>query len=528
MVLPPWMKLGALAVFAATLVILGLIHQRSTGWNVNSRLALVFAIVDEGSFSIDGYHEEGTITHTMDKAVFEDRYYSDKVFGVSLLAVPPYAAMQAAGALFNVEWSFWAKVYVLRLLAVSLPGAISAALLWLLLVRGGAPPRRALFAVMAALFGSMWFGYATIFMPYIPGIAACLGALYVLLYPPANRLTVRNSAAIGLLCGFAMICDFIFGLMVIGIGVVYLLRLADQTGLKGMRCFAEMQGPRTAVRGGGVLLAAGAVAGALPLVLFFAYTYAIFGRVGIPYEYEAWPLFREAMQQGFMGIRTPKPANAWFLTLHPYRGVLFWSPWIVLALAGCVLGTRSAGRRRLWGWLGLWAFVAYLVFNSGYYMWWGGWAMGPRLMLPMMVALPMGLAEVCRRDRPAWLWWAFVGAGVVALALNVPLALMDPQLPQGNPHEVLDAAGFATKLAIPQFTFLKVFYTGQWFFPPEDVPREIWRYLPLAGLVLAGAILAAAARVLPEKHLPYERLEVPLVNFDGTAAPPPVAGRRRA
>ncbi|MBX3730760.1 MAG: hypothetical protein KF858_16410 [Candidatus Sumerlaeia bacterium] len=524
MTLPPWARLGAVAVAAAVFLVLASIHQPTTGWNVNTRLALVFAIVDDGTFAIDGYHETGALLETQDKALFEGRHYSDKVFGVSLLGLPVYGAMQLLAALFDFEWPFQAKNYLLRLVAVSIPAALSVALLWLLLVRIGAAPRRALFAVAAVFFGSMWFGYATIFMPYIPGIAACLGALYVLLYPPANRLTRANSFAIGLLCGFAMICDFIFGLIVLAIGVVYLMRLADQTGLRGMRCFADMTGPRTPVRGGAVFLALGALGGALPLALFFAYTYAIFGRPGIPYEYEALDLFRESMQRGFMGIEAPRAAPAWFLTLHPFRGVLFWSPWIVLALAGCVLGTRSAGRRRLWGWLGLWAFVAYLLFNAGYYMWWGGWAMGPRLMLPMMVAVPMGLAEICRRDRPRALWHALLAAGIVALLLNVPLALMDPQLPQGNEHDLLAAATLGTKLDIPQFAYLRVFWRGWWYVPPSG-SAPWYHFLPPLAALAAAALLAWTARRLPEKHLPYERLEAPLVNFDGTAAPLPQARR---
>ena len=81
-------------------------------------------------------------------------------------------------------------------------------------------------------------------------------------------------------------------------------------------------------------------------------------------RYEVIPLFREGMSNGLMGMTRPRVSFAWFLTFHPYRGVFFWSPWILIALAGCVLGTRSTGNRRVFGWMGLWAFTSALLMNS--------------------------------------------------------------------------------------------------------------------------------------------------------------------
>ena len=35
--------------------------------------------------------------------------------------------------------------------------------------------------------------------------------------------------------------------------------------------------------------------------------------------------------------------------------------------------------------------TAYVLYNSGYYMWWGGWAAGPRLLCP---AIPFFIAPL--------------------------------------------------------------------------------------------------------------------------------------
>src|ERR1700693_6077895 len=57
------------------------------GWNQNSRLDMVRAIVEQGTLRIDAYHE-----NTEDKAFANGHYYSDKAPGVVLLAVPAVLA----------------------------------------------------------------------------------------------------------------------------------------------------------------------------------------------------------------------------------------------------------------------------------------------------------------------------------------------------------------------------------------------------------------------------------------------------
>lgn len=488
----PSSRLVNALVLLLFLLPMAVVHQPETGWNVNTRLALVFAVVEERTFSIDAYHETSEL-ETMDKAIFEGRHYSDKVFGVSLLAVPLYAAMHVFASLFGFVWPFQAVNYLLTLWAVSIPAAVSLWLLWRILCGLGGEPFRAAALLAGAFFGSMWFGYSLIFMPYAPGIAAMAGALHLLLFPPAGKLTRRNGFAIGALCGFALLCDFIFGLMVLGFGVLFLKRLLDEGGLSVPERWR--------------VVGVGAVGGALPLLLFVAYSVSIFGRPAIPYEYEALDMFREGMAEGVMGVTHPRPRVAWYLTLHPYRGVLFWSPWIVGALAGAVLLWRRGGRERWLGLYALFAFVAYLLFNSGYYMWWGGWGMGPRLMLPMLAALPLGLLWFCEPGRGRWVFAVAAALAVLSVGLNMPLSLMDPQIPQGNPHGLLElvrerGAGEVLRerpLAVPQFVYLQVFYDPSlpWFRDLETgrtAPGRLLSALAAFGALLGG--LAALWAVL--------------------------------
>lgn len=525
----------AAALFLACLIPLLLIHHPNTGWNVNTRLNLIYAVVDEGTLRIDNYHALPAY-ETGDKAVFEGHFYSDKIFGVSLLALPAY---WISSTLTGGHPGHVVGHYVSRTTAVAIPSAALAVLFWLLLTRLGAPPRRALLLTALSFFGTMWFAYSTVFFPYIPGAACAMGALWLIFHPPAGRLTIPISAAIGLLLGYAMLCDLLFGFTVMGIGIVYMLRLLDQGGWFPNRAFAEMKGDRSTSREAALLLLVCGVAGALPLTLFAAYCHHIFGRFAIPYEYEADPMFREGMAQGFMGATRPSATVLYFLTLHPFRGVFYWSPIVLAALVGCALATRSYGRRMIVGWLGLWCFTSYIVFTSAYYQWWGGWTMGVRFLLPGLPFTLLGLGELARTDNLAILpkadahrrriWWAVLTTGVVSVALTLPISLTEPQLPQANPNQTLFNIRIGDRLEVPHFDALKVFYTGQvtiwlpdrWagFFGSEN--RGWNALLILLYLAIPLGLLTWAWRQAPAKLPGPARNDFPFRTIDGTAAPPP-------
>lgn len=465
-------KPGALAIAVAALILMGSVHSSNTSWNVNARMATVFAIVDHGTFSIDGYDEDTDALPTMDKAFFNGHHYSDKAIGVSLLGVPVYAVMQAVSAVTGIQWHLQVKLYVIRMFVASVPAAIALVLLWLIMVRESMPPRRAFLAVAAVFCGTWWYGYSTLAMPYAPGLAACLGAIVITFYPAKERISTGEAAAVGLLCGFALLCDLTFALMVAPIVVVFLLTIARYDSAVAVK-----------------RAMAAAAAGAVPLIIYVGHTYLIFGRPTIPYYYIVVPLFREGTQQGFLGIGWPQLGAAWFLTVHPYRGVFFWGPWMLLALIGCVLMLRRDGRPRLIGAMGLWSFAAYLALASGYYMWWGGWSMGARLMSPMLAAVPLGLIGVLGPGRVRAWWLAFVGATALSIVLCHPVALINPQVEEGNTYERLRWARVGDSLDVPQYRYLRMWYDGEFFFQ-DLIPRRVFmRTLPIAAFVIAGGIL---------------------------------------
>jgi len=506
-----WLRQGAWLVFLAAFFSMGFVHHVETGWNVNTRLALVFAVADGRTLSIDDWHDTVEV-ETGDKAFFDGHFYSDKIFGVSLLALPVYEALKLA--IGGHPPPFQVAHYFMRVAAVSAPASASVALLWMLMVRLGARPRRALALTAIAFWGSLWYGYSTVFLPYGPGIACVLGALWIVLFPRAHRITFANAAAIGGLAGYAVLCDMIFGVASALVGLLLVLRLVDQGGFFGMRAFAHMKGDRSNGKTCIGLLATSGVCAALPVALFAWYCVAIFGTPTVPYEFEHDPLFREGMSRGFMGATLPSPHALWFLTLHPYRGLLFWSPWIAVAMAGAVAWTRGVGKTRILGWFAIVATAFHLLFNAGYYMWWGGWCMGPRLLLPAFAFAPIALAWAGRGKAPAWLWWTTVALGAVAIALNMPVAILDPQVPQGNPTALLFEARIGDALDVPQFVYWRAFFSSA----PYEAKASL---LPSAigAIATPAVLLGLAAWIVPAKHDPFEEPELPFVQYDGRGNP---------
>src|SRR5262245_55496463 len=112
--------LAATGLFVSALIVMGAVHSSNTSWNVNSRMALVFAGVDRGTFVVGDYLRDAGLLPSGDKAEFDGRIYSDKAVGVSLVCLPIYAAMQGVARLFGFEWGLQLKLYVLRIASASI------------------------------------------------------------------------------------------------------------------------------------------------------------------------------------------------------------------------------------------------------------------------------------------------------------------------------------------------------------------------------------------------------------------------
>jgi hypothetical protein len=210
-------------------------------------------------------------------------------------------------------------------------------------------------------------------------------------------------------------------------------------------------------------VAAAGAAALVPIGAFALYSAHIFGSPTIPYQYEASDYFRLGMAKGVMGVTAPKLDAMWFLSFHPYRGILFWSPWLVMVVVCAVWLARRDARLRAVAIASLVTFIAYFLFNAGYYEWWGGSTMGPRLMIPMFAIVPLALVAACRADTPTWMRAGVLATMTAGVTLSLPLSMTEPQTKPGNTIDVLSSVRAGQRLDVPQLDVLRNFYRLDWF-----------------------------------------------------------------
>jgi len=440
------------------------IHLRP-GWNANTRIGLTFALVDRGTITIDGYHDH-PLTQTDDKAFYKGHYYCDKSPALSFLAVPFYGLAKRILAHSAIE----AKVVFARqwciVWTVGLLGALAAALFYRLMRLFGATGGEALALTFFLVYGTNLGGYTSLFFPYLPATACLLGA-YVLSLSVRERaepLGRARAAAIGFLISMAAFFEYFFGLAAAALAALV---------------FATMRPRRRFVW---------LVVGALPpAAALFAFNYTVFDNLVGPYRYEARADFLQGMSAGFMGITRPNLSVLYYLTIHPYKGLFFYSP----MLYGFFLGsfwTDRLGRRRA-DLAAAWAIlVAYLLFNSSYYLWWGGWSMGSRHLIPLLPFLFMPILASLRRGPQ--MRSVVLLAGCVSVLLNVPPIAVDPQIPAGYSDLVLCLPGFPpANLRSPWLTMvIPSFFHGQ-------IAVNVFSFLPhLLSLLPLAALWAATLR----------------------------------
>jgi hypothetical protein len=461
------------------------VFPRWADWNQNSRFDLTVAIVDHGTLAIDC-----CVDNTGDYARIGDRSYSDKAPGLSLLAVPVHALFAAAGARGGVldravqgaasgaalaptlrpegsgllpdKVRFALALTVATVCVVALPSALFGAVFFRFLVACGARVAAALAATLLYGLGTIACVYAGAFYAHqlVAALSFAAFALVAIAPPPAWR--PWRLIAVGLLLGLAVISEYPAAL----IAAVVVGFAAARVGLaRGGAGLARVLG----------WIGLGAAG---PLVALVVYDLAVFG-TPLPVGYRYSALWQARHQIGFMSLSTPSAVALWGITLSPYRGLFFLSPILTLAIPGFIAVLRRP-RLRAPGIASALVVAAFLVFNASSVMWWGGFSIGPRYVVPMLPFL-------------AW---------PVAFALEGIGARAGGRL-------VIGGLGFASLIGVWGLRLAgQQFPEERWRAPwieyawprlrDGDLARNVGMLVGLRGwwsllpLVLAGAVLAAA------------------------------------
>lgn len=414
-----------LFVFATTLLCYIYFFPRWADNNSNSRLDMVVAIVDDGTFKIDKY-----VDNTVDYAKVDGHYYSDKAPGLAFLGVPVYAVfgrvldlpfvsgltdrlanssafqstLRANGSGVNAtKVRFALTQVVLSVMLSALPTALLCVLMQSLLARMGA-------SIGVAVAVSLLYGLCTPAFAYANTMyghqlsAFLLFAAFYLIFTSRDALSIPAALAVGLLLGYSVLTEYPAALIA-AVLYVYAAYKAWRAGALGRMLLVTL---------GAALCAAG----------LMIYNNAVFGG---PFKlgYGSSELWQKQHETGFMSLTLPRLDAVWGITFGTFRGLFVLSPVMVLAVPGFWMWWRAREHRAEW-WVALLATLTMFLFNASSIMWWGGWAVGPRYMLPALPFFALGLAYAFRS---VWLRRLGVVLAVVALAATWFMSLAEQAFP---------------------------------------------------------------------------------------------------
>jgi hypothetical protein len=362
------------------------VHQDYTGGTSTSRLDLLHALVVDGTFHIDRYHR-----NTSDKAHFGGHYYSDKAPGTVLLALPGFllAHWMVSERDQTHPMQSWRNAGWLEkswLATVSSAGLITAlgGMFFFMWLCRYVDQKTALITALALFLGAAPFPYATMLFSHALVAGLIVISLWLIERGQDRQLgNDRLYALAGFCAGLALASEFTAGIVIAGLFV-----------------FVALSGWRPAL-----WFSMGAVP---PLLLIPAYNWICFeSPFTLGYSHQA--VFPE-MERGLYGIAWPDGSTALKLLFSPERGLLFWSPFFIMALFGYPLLWRKS--RRVF-WLALIIPIIQVVCISGYtWDWRAGWTLGPRYLSPVLPLLAVPAAFGAQRH-PA--------LGAVLIAASIAL-----------------------------------------------------------------------------------------------------------
>ena len=417
--------------------------------------------------------------NTNDKAWVDGHFYSVKSPGMAALTTPLYDAIEGLGGNklaraaahnvdqtahpkwlydgvipienfgYNVERGQVVQASVERLTpivwALTLLGAVIPAVLLLLAVRWAADrfvPGYGTAAAITLGLATVVMTFAAEFFSHVISAGFAFAAFCLLMRERDREPSLGLVAGAGLLAGLAVTFEF-------------------QTGLVGVVLFGYALSRRTDWLRRAAVYGAGAVAGALPML---AFNYWAFGNpLKLAYGYAVD--FPGASghdvlglnSSGFFGITAPRFDSALSLLLAG-RGLLVLTPILIMAVVGVFMMRRDGHRAEANTILAV--ALVYFLYNSGYWLPYGGGTPGPRFLIPALPFVAIGLAYAYRR-LPALTLGLAIPSGLMMLAATLTYPLLGKQgtgtwadwLTDGRlEHTVLTAFGVSNAwLAIAPF-----------------------------------------------------------------------------
>lgn len=407
-----------LALFWLVILAYGFFVPSILSWNTESHLYTTFAIVDHHTVRIDAYQQG-----LGDKSYYRGHYFTDKAPGLSLLAVPVYAAMRVAFPHAKISgFKLYKHIanyyyipkdvayirYGITYLLVSLPSAALAVLVWLFLLRVTGSLGWSLAVAGTYALGTIAYVYSIWYFSHQICAVLLFGAFLLLFYKvrhkPPGRSVLLSAAAAGLLVGYSVVSEY--PTIVIGFFLGLYVLAVSRARLRTPVAFISGMVP--------------------PAALEIWYNLVAFGKpfaTGYMYVHsQAYNIHIKAGPLGLpnplgFGIQPPSLDSLWEITLGTYRGIFVVSPVLLLFFIGAYFMWRRRDLRPEF-WLCMIVVVSYFLIDAARPAdtngWSGGASVASRHLTPivpfMIVPIAFGLRNAIYRG-------AFVVLAVASIAL---------------------------------------------------------------------------------------------------------------
>jgi hypothetical protein len=465
-------------LFAVTFIAFAYFHQGG-GWNQNVRFAMVRAIVEEGNLWIDSYmvyiggkSEQGTrlvriparnaefslggkdfafawrdtdgrttplnrnagdsvrgrggeitfvepeqVAVSGDVSFHNGHFHPAKGPGGTFVAVPAYFLIYGFERILGMDpddwWTLTFNAWLTSVLSVGLLSALGCILFFRLAMKFSDG------CALESLLSTLTFGLGTMFFPYATAIyehnviaVALLSSFYLLhrvkqtddssgdrLPDGKARLYVYLA---GLCAGYAAMTNYVMAVVVLLLGGYLLLAVRR--------------------KGGWLWFGVGLLG---PFLLICAYNVVCFSTpFTTNYSYEN-PVFKTGENTFLDVFLLPQLEVIPLVLVSPFRGLFISSPVLLIGVYGLIgwLRTRKL-RAEAWVMISIIAFLLLLIttFNG----WHGGWAVGPRYLVPALPFLALPLVFGFKR-----FFRTTCALAVLSVAISLLISAVDPQAPVG-------------------------------------------------------------------------------------------------
>jgi hypothetical protein len=369
--------------------------NHSDGWNQGVRIAELHAIVVKGTLRIDDY-----LSYTGDHALIDGHYYSEKAPAMVFFALPSFALTVAVQKMLGIDPDSIRAGRVSEWLATAASAGLLAAL-------GGVAFFALLttrFDILTAVLATFGLFLGSITWPYAASLfahAGTIGLMAIALWGAVGTASPHRDVVAGLAAGFAGASEYpaILPGAVIGLYLATLDR-------------------RRLWRYGLATLPAAA--------LILVNNYAISGS---PFKlsYGSNPLFPELTATTGYGFNIPDAAAIRGLLVGEYRGLFFWSPALLMAVPGVYYMFCKERGVAIMTVIGC---ALILLQAAAFYTWFGGNAIGPRYLAPVIPFVGLAAAYGIQRWPEPGLVLVLISIalmlGVTAIAIDPPGDVLTP------------------------------------------------------------------------------------------------------